>query len=396
MTFEFECFSGGGNFKFNSFVKAFGLTTAFIDFLQSNFCKEILQTNALKIHIETGNIYYNDTDTNESVFEFITNQQNTSKAIINNESKFDGNYKQYFDWILNEFDAKDKTIFDIFSHQNTKLLVYRYNDYQESLGLPLMKIRHTLVTDNYLAAEEIQNQDRQYFIERVIEVCKFSDVTIRPDGEFLLSTIENVAVGKRVYTMIFKTVARSFSLAVSNLSYGKIKDISDDFSIKNYSYWDSLTNLNDWISYYYLYGKFSGSEEFINFPFVNKLGFLKTETNLSPADLYSKFSATTAKGLVSLHALCALNIYFGGRKTVSQFAYGEFMKNVTYQTLSQENDDIFLSFDFATDLAPSTVNALADIENEEGKMASEISDQISDKLDIEFETVDSPAIQIQL
>ena len=247
---------------------------AFIDFLQSDFCKEILQTNALKIHIETGNIYYNDTDTNESVLELVTNQQNTSKAIINNEFKFGRNYKQYFDWILHEFDAQDKTTFDIFSYQNTKFLVYRYNDYEESLGLPLLKIRHALVTDNYLAAEEIQNQDWQYFIERVIEVCKFSDATIRPDEKFLLSAIENVTVAKRVYTMIFKTVARSFNLTVSNLSYGKIKDISDDFSIKNYSYQDSLTNLNDWISYYYLYSKFPGSEEFINVPFVNKKTYI--------------------------------------------------------------------------------------------------------------------------
>ena len=263
-TFEFEFFSGGEDFKFNSFVKAFGLTTenfAFVDFLQSDFCKEILQANDLKIHIETGNIYYNDTDTNESIFEFITNQQNTSKRIINNKFKFDGNYKQYFDWILNEFDAQDKITFDIFSHQNTKFLAYRYNDYQESLGRPLMKIRHTLVTDNYLATEEIQNQDWQYFIERVIEVCKFNYVTIRPDEEFLLWTIENVTVAKRVYSMII-TVERSFNLTVSNLSYGRIKDISDDFSIKNYSYRDSLTNLNDWISYYYLYGKFPGSEEY--------------------------------------------------------------------------------------------------------------------------------------
>ena len=58
----------------------------------------------------------------------------------------------------------------------------------------------------------------------------------------------------------------------------------------------------------------------INVPFLSKLGFLKTETNLSPADLYGKFSATTAKGLVSFHVLCALNIYFGGSKIISHFA----------------------------------------------------------------------------
>ena len=43
----------------------------FVDFLQSDYCKEILQSNDLKIHIETGNIYYQDTETNKSIFEFM-------------------------------------------------------------------------------------------------------------------------------------------------------------------------------------------------------------------------------------------------------------------------------------------------------------------------------------
>ena len=251
--FQFEFFTGGENSKFNSFVKRFGLTTEnmdFIDLLQSEYCKEILQQNDLKIHIETGNIYYDDKDTNESIFEFIQNQQNNSKGIIRNEFKFDGNYKDYFQWILNEFDAQEKTTFDVFSHQNTKDLVYWYNDFRASGGEALIKIRHTLVTDNYLAAEEIQNQDWQYFIERVLEICKFNDANlIKPAEEFLLPTIENVTVAKRVYTMVFNTVARNFNLTIHDLGYRRIKDISDDFSIKNYSYRDSLTNLNDWISY---------------------------------------------------------------------------------------------------------------------------------------------------
>ena len=54
-----------------------------------------------------------------------------------------------------------------------------------------------------------------------------------------------------------------------------------------------------------------------------------------------------------------------------------------------------MSFDFATDLGHSIANALADIKNEEDKMALETSDQISDKLDIEFKTIESPATQIQ-
>ena len=97
----------------------------------------------------------------------------------------------------------------------------------------LIKIRHSLVTDNSLAAEEIQNEDWQYFIEGVLEVCKFNySNLIKPGEKFLLSTIENVTVAKRVYRMIFDTVSRNFNLTVNDLSYGRIKYISDDFSIK--------------------------------------------------------------------------------------------------------------------------------------------------------------------
>ena len=75
-------------------------------------------------------------------------------------------------------------------------MVYRFNNFQNSIGESLIKIRHTLVIDNYLAAEEIQNQDWEYFIERVIEVCKWNNPSIWPDEEFLLLTIENVTIAK--------------------------------------------------------------------------------------------------------------------------------------------------------------------------------------------------------
>ena len=51
-------------------IEKYGLTNEnleFVDFSQSDYCKEIMQSNDLKIHIGTGNIYYNDTDTNESI-----------------------------------------------------------------------------------------------------------------------------------------------------------------------------------------------------------------------------------------------------------------------------------------------------------------------------------------
>ena len=98
--------------------------------------------------------------------------------------------------------------------------------------------------------------------------------------------------------------------------------------------------------------------------------FLKTEMPLSPPDLYKKFAGTGEKGLVSLHALAALYIYFGGDRIASQTAFGELLKNLIYQALSQENDDILPSFEKSVNLVHAIVAAFADIEKREVEIAS--------------------------
>ena len=105
--FEFEFFTGGFSQKFDSFARN----------LQWDYCKEILENDDLKNHIETGNIYYENTDTNESIFEFMKNQQ---EGEINSELSFEGNYNDYYRWILNEYDAYEKSKFDLLTFKNTK------------------------------------------------------------------------------------------------------------------------------------------------------------------------------------------------------------------------------------------------------------------------------------
>ena len=114
-----------------------------------------------------------------------------------------------------------------------------------------------------------------------------------------------------------------------------------------------MKDLDSWIAFYYHFGRFPGSENLTNVSHANMPGFLKTELPLSPLHLYKKFTETDAKGLVSLHGLAALNIYFGGNQHASQTAFSEFLKKLTCQALSQENDNIFLSFDDAINLVHS-------------------------------------------
>ena len=115
---------------------------------------------------------------------------------------------------------------------------------------------------------------------------------------------------------------------------------------KRFSEWifcrSSLTNLDSWIEFYYHFGWFLGSDHFTNVPHAQMPYFLKTTMPLSPMKLHTSFRGTDARGLTSFHALAALNIYFGRSKDVSKIALGEYLKNLTYQALSNENDNIYL------------------------------------------------------
>ena len=132
----------------------------------------------------------------------------------------------------------------LLNFQNIKFLVYRYNDILLSGGNEIIKIRHSQLTNDYLAAAEIQNPDWQYFIERILEVSNQPN-SINPQETFLKNTIENITVAKQVYRMMFNTVATNFNLTIPELNSQKIKDISEHFYLKNYSYSQSLTNLDD-------------------------------------------------------------------------------------------------------------------------------------------------------
>ena len=171
----------------------------------------------MKIHIETGNIYYKNDDTNESNFEFMKNQQDSSKGKINFDLTYDGNYyNDYFKWILNGFDAYEKTKLDLLTLKNTKYLLYRFNDLLESSDQPIILMKHSKVIDDYIAAQEIQNQNWQYFLERVIEVCKSKEIgsTIKISEGFLLNIVENVTIAKirdgKIYSPYSEFLGKGF------------------------------------------------------------------------------------------------------------------------------------------------------------------------------------------
>ena len=125
--------------------------------MQSDQCKQILVNNKLKIHIENGNIYHDDQDTNKSILDFFFNLQNPITGVINFDFIYGESYADYFNWLIKGFDSYQKSKLDVLTWKNSKCLFYHYNDILQESNLELKKVKHSVVTDDYIAAEEIQN-----------------------------------------------------------------------------------------------------------------------------------------------------------------------------------------------------------------------------------------------
>ena len=238
--FEFEFFTGGKNEKFDELIRGTGVSSdslEFLGFLQSDECNKILADNKLKIQIETGSIYHDNQDKNESILDFFFNEKNTIRGVIKFDFVYGGSYTDYFYWLIKDFNSHQKSKLDVLTNKNSKYLFYCYNDILQESNLEVKKIKHSIVTDDYIATEEIENQNWQYFVESVLEVCREWEIgkTIRkPQANLLMDAVENITIAKSTYQSLYKYLEQNIYLMVSNLSAEEFAEIKDDFARENF------------------------------------------------------------------------------------------------------------------------------------------------------------------
>ena len=182
-------------------------------------------------------------------------------------------------------------------------------------------------------------------------------------------------MAKKSYETFYNIVQRNFYSTMQQLSVDEQNEICDEFLRENFWWEDATSQLDSWISFYFKFRRFPGSQKLVSIPKVDLPYFLKTDMPISPVDLYKKFAGTDAQALVSIHALAALNIHFGRNKYISQTAIHEYLKNLTYQALSQENGKIFMSFDDIRLLVNDFLEQFLRKENNEIDKASVISEK---------------------
>ena len=82
---QLEFFFGGDNDIFVQACNFLSLNEAnneFVSFLCADIGQNIMTNNSLSIHVETGDIFYNDFNTRENFYNFLLAQQYESKQFI--------------------------------------------------------------------------------------------------------------------------------------------------------------------------------------------------------------------------------------------------------------------------------------------------------------------------
>ena len=102
---EIEFYFGGKNYNFFLMCSRLGLNKDndnFIDFLSLDIGSQIFRENMLSIHIETGNIFHNNYNTNKSIYSFLLNQQDKTKQVIRATLTYKDSFSNYLKYFLDD------------------------------------------------------------------------------------------------------------------------------------------------------------------------------------------------------------------------------------------------------------------------------------------------------
>ena len=229
-------FKGDINREFESKVRSLGISknsADFLNFLQSDICEDLMKNHKLKIYVDTGHIFHNNIDTNESIFDFLENQEDGTKQFLEDfEFNIIDSYDDYFiKYLITAKDENDDK-FDMLANKNSKFSFCHFNNYLRQINVKL--IRHSVITNNETALEILQNKDWQYFIERILEVCQSNnngeslEISSAKEDKIIPDSVENLTICKKLYGNYYNQIGFGLSETLRNLLPEELIEINKD------------------------------------------------------------------------------------------------------------------------------------------------------------------------
>ena len=203
----------------------------------------MLEGDNFRIHVDSGNIFVNNQNTGESIYDFSLNQQDEKRKKLPIDFSYDDDYTDYITKYLPSINEYDDDKFDVLTNKNSKYLFHLFNKRQEDRNRRKQFIRHSVITDDNYDLKELQNKNWFYFINKIIEFSQgFRDigeisVSDRYEANISYNTRGNFKIVKELYNELFNSVGVSLHELFKSTGIEKRNRIDTDLINNKYHIW---------------------------------------------------------------------------------------------------------------------------------------------------------------
>ena len=333
-------FYGGDSQNFVDALEFIGLSPInreFAAFLLSDLGRQVMTQNKLSIHVESGDIFYDNHNTEENFESFLLSQQNDEAAYVPKKFSYSNTFEKYITSFLQMFSIDDQEKFDLLAFKNSKYLFYRFNGFVKMYGNPRYKLLHTRKMLDTVGLQKVEEKNNQFLIEKIILGVEFENSYQKEKKPEILQTIEgNYKVARRVYQYLYFDIADLFLEYVKSMDSYEIQDIEEDMKANGWGAVEKISEVNDSFRMLNLFQDFYTSTG--RLPAFNRLlvvpdGDASENSNkINMKSLYDLFKNTKSHGLVSLPLLGLLLHFFESKKDLCLIknATTEFYENLSY------------------------------------------------------------------
>ena len=297
-------------------------------FLLSDLGRQSMTQNKLSIHVESGDIFYDNNNTEEN-FSY------------NNKFSYNNTFEKYITSFLQNFSIDYQEKFDLLEFKNSKYLFYRFNDFVKSYGNPRYKLLHTRKMLDSIAMKKVEDKNKQFLIEKIIHGVEFENFyQTNPEKKpEIVRTIEsNYKVARRVYQNLYYDIAELFFEYVQSIDSFEQQDIEEDVKINGWGSVEKISEVKCSMRMLELFQDFYTAAG--RLPIFNELLVVPDgdaqpgENKINMKQLYDLFKNTDSHGLVSLPFLGLLFHFFESEQDLMfvKNATTELYNNLSYMT----------------------------------------------------------------
>ena len=158
------------------FIGLSPINREFAAFFLSDLGRQTMTQNKISIHVESGDIFYNNHNTEENFYSFLSSQQNDEAAYVSKKISYRNSFEAYISTFLSDFSIDDQEKFDLLVFKNSKYLFYCFNDFIKAFGNPRYKLLHTRKMLNTVEKKKIEEKNKQFLIEKIIHKVEFKSI----------------------------------------------------------------------------------------------------------------------------------------------------------------------------------------------------------------------------